>query len=71
MTREEHLSWCKERANEYLDQGDITNAIASMLSDLGKHEETKGVGSSMAMIGLMAASSDNMDEAKRFINGFR
>lgn len=35
-TREEHLAWCKQRALEILDQGDLAGACASMLSNVGK-----------------------------------
>lgn len=38
MTRKEHLDWCKKRAHEYADDGDRGNAVASMISDLGKWE---------------------------------
>lgn len=43
--RDEHLAWCKCRALEILDGGDIAGACASMLSDLRKwsaplYEET-------------------------------
>ena len=31
--RDEHLEWCKERAREYLDAGELSNAVASMGSD--------------------------------------
>lgn len=37
-TRTEHLAWAKQRALAYVDQGDLPNAIASMISDLGKWE---------------------------------
>ena len=40
MTKQEHLNWCKQRAFEYLDLNDPTNAIASFMSDLAKHKET-------------------------------
>ena len=40
MTRQEHLEWCKQRALEYVDAGNIGDAWASMVSDLKKHEET-------------------------------
>lgn len=40
MTRDEHLAWAKTRALEYLDEGDRTSAVASLISDLGKHPET-------------------------------
>ena len=42
MNRAEHLQWCKDRAMEYCRQGDVTNAYASMASDLSKHPETEG-----------------------------
>jgi hypothetical protein len=29
--RDEHLEWCKERAREYLDAGELSNAVASMV----------------------------------------
>ncbi len=38
MTRAEHLEWCKQRAREYLPS-DPAQAFASMVSDLGKHDE--------------------------------
>lgn len=40
MTRTEHLAWAKTRALEYLDAGDVPNAVASWTSDLSKHEQT-------------------------------
>jgi hypothetical protein len=36
MTRSEHIGWAKKRALEYLDAGDLQQACASMVSDLGK-----------------------------------
>lgn len=38
MTRKEHIEWCKKRALEYIDAGDIASAYSSMCSDLGKHD---------------------------------
>jgi hypothetical protein len=37
-SRKDHLDWCKQRAIEYLDRGDIAKAYASMISDIGKWE---------------------------------
>jgi hypothetical protein len=66
-SRAEHLKWCKQRALELLTAGDRYEAVASMLSDLGKHPET----SSSQMIGIMLASTVYSDEdARRFIEGF-
>jgi hypothetical protein len=71
MTRQQHLEWCKKRAHEYLARGDVENAIASMLSDLNKHDETKlPSGSPLNMLGMMAAMNNDRSEAARFIDGF-
>lgn len=54
MTRAEHLQWCKDNAMEYVAMGDFQSAVASMLSDLGKHEETKASSQGVcAQIGMM------------------
>jgi hypothetical protein len=71
MTRDEHIEWCKQRALEYVDGGDINNALASMLSDLTKHDETKN--HSAITIGVMLAASGHLStphEMRRFIEGF-
>lgn len=71
MTRQEHLDWCKQRANEYLERGDIVNAVTSMLSGMDKHEETKlGAGNVLSMLGMQAVMSGDHHAAKRFIDGF-
>jgi len=69
MTRDEHIAWCKQRALEYLDIGDTHNAVASMLSNLTKHDETREVVfGPLATVCIMAAS--NPAETRRFIEGF-
>lgn len=68
-TREEHLAWCKARALEYLDAGDVANAIASMMSDMTKHQET-GCNSHLSMLGLMYAAKNDSAGARRWIEGF-
>lgn len=69
MTREEHLTWCKERAIEYVDAGDLTNAVMSMCSDVGKHEETKDhPGVMLGVVELM--NLPTADSVRRFIEGF-
>lgn len=71
MTREEHLAWCKKRALEYLDKGDVENAIASMMSDMQKHDETKLIsGSMLSAMGLTIAMTRNPQDARRYIEGF-
>lgn len=57
MTRQEHLDWCKRRAMEYVDSGNLQEAFASMASDVTKHPETSHhmstnqLGMSMLMAG--------------------
>jgi hypothetical protein len=68
-TREEHLAWCKQRALEYVDHGDVVSAIASMMSDLNKHPDTKP-NHVMNMLALSYARDNDLDGARRFINGF-
>lgn len=73
-TREEHMQWCKDRAMEYVRTGDLVNAVASMMSDLEKHPETKSTGGALAMLGLMAATQaqqGDRDCVERYIQGFR
>jgi hypothetical protein len=70
MTRDEHLAWAKQRALEYLDRGDITNAITSMASDLGKCAELKYHPALMA-IGMLTAMHNDSIAARRWIEGFR
>ena len=71
MNREEHLEWCKKRAIEYVDKGDNTQAYASFMSDMRKHEETKDhsaldIFTSMVFGGMLNTST----EMRKFINGF-
>ncbi len=71
MDRAEHLAWCKERALEYVDRGDIQNAVASMLSDLSKHPETDRLSKGLfAALGIAAVRSGDSREVRRFIEGF-
>jgi len=72
MTREEHLQWAKDRALEYADQGDTANAMASLTSDLSKHEGTKGhAGVGLMMMQAMAGHFDQPGELRKCIEGFR
>jgi hypothetical protein len=62
-SREEHLQWAKERAYAYLDVGDWRQALASFMSDLGKHPETA---TAARQDGLeLAMGADNPEERVR------
>lgn len=71
MTRSEHLAWCKQRALEYVDSGDLANAAASMGSDLRKHEAWQNDSTNtLLMLGLMEVMSGNVSGVRRWIEGF-
>jgi hypothetical protein len=67
----EHLAWCKERALQYVDAGDLDNAFASMGSDLNKHEGTRGHGGmQLGIMMLMAGQLGTPQAMREFIEGF-
>ena len=71
MTRAEHLQWCKDRALQYCNLGDMQQAYTSMASDLGKHPETKGhTAIELGLMMLMNGHLDSEHEMRKFINGF-
>jgi hypothetical protein len=71
MNRTEHLKWCKDRALEYVEAGELTEAFTSMISDLQKHPETeKHAGMQLGMGLLFSGHLDSASEMKKFIEGF-
>lgn len=69
-SREEHLQWCKDRAEEYLARGQVRNAYASFASDMQKHADTAGhidlgLGLQLMMIGDLS----DVASMRRFIEG--
>ena len=71
MTRQEHLDWCKAHALEYVKMGDLSQAFASMASDLDKHPDTQGhLGIKLGMIEMMSGRLSTPDAMRKFINGF-
>jgi len=70
-TRAEHIAWCKSRALQYCDTGDISQAYASMASDLSKHEETANHGGiQLGMMQIMAGMLTTPQQMRHFIEGF-
>ena len=70
-TRAEHLTWCKERALEYVDAGDLQNAFASMVSDLGKHSETVGhAGIELGFMLMMSGFLTTPQQMREHIEGY-
>lgn len=71
MRRDEHLAWAKERALEYVDAGDLTQAAASMNSDLSKHPDlATHPGIELGMMQLMAGLLNTPREMRDWIVGF-
>lgn len=72
-TEAEHMQWCKDRALEYADQGDVANAMASLGSDLAKHTETAGSAHIVAELMMplaMMGEFERPGELRKFIEGF-
>lgn len=70
MTRDEHLAWCKQRALEYLP-ANPAQAVASMTSDLNKHEDFRTPSiQSLTMLGMFAVM-DGPIATREWIEGFR
>lgn len=68
--RAEHLAWCKQRALALVDAGEVTAALASMLSDLTKHPDTADSARDLAMAAIVEAHEGTPETARRFIEGF-
>lgn len=69
INRQEHMAWCKQRALDYLP-GDPRNALTSMLSDLGKHEDTEKLAQDMGQLFLFEIMNASPQSARKFIEGF-
>lgn len=69
-SRDEHLAWCKERALEYWRAGALSDAVASMGSDLDKHPGT-GTNAALMALAMRYLIDHDADGVKRWIEGFR
>jgi len=68
MNRSEHLQWCKDRAIALLDGGDLSQSLASMISDMNNHKETANP--PLVDLGMMYAVNQDAEGMRRWINGF-
>lgn len=70
-TRSQHLQWCKQRALQYCDSGNVEEAFASMTSDLSKHPETKEHAAiKLGMMMFMSGHLSSPSKMRTFIEGF-
>lgn len=68
--RSKHLDWCKERATQLVNEGDHSGAVASMISDLRKHEAFTGPSyGTLALLGMMEIGN-GPQAVQRWIDGF-
>ena len=70
MTREKHVAWCKERALEYVDGGDLVNAVGSMISDM-QDLGTDAVHPHLMATGAMLVADGDPEAVRRWIEGFK
>jgi hypothetical protein len=67
--RADHLAWCKGRALEYVDDGDLEGALASLASDLRKHPQTKP-SAEITFLGVPHVLAGDGRGLRHFIEGF-
>jgi hypothetical protein len=75
-SREEQLTWAKQRALICVDMGDFSDAVAGLRADLDEHPLTKGVMSSdQALRGFKAAMDAALGRGSQalteWIEGFK
>jgi hypothetical protein len=71
MSRKDHLAWCKTRALEYVDAGELKNAVSSMLSDMTKHPETNSPALGVLMLSAMKdVANGDTAAVRRWVEGF-
>ena len=71
--RQTHLDWCKKRALEFVDQGDLKNAFMSFCSDIRKHPDTEDLDIVIKNLGMplfFGGCLDTPDRMREHINGY-
>lgn len=69
--RQEHIDWCKKRALEYVEQGDLLQAFTSMTSDLNSNPITENhIGIMLGMQQISVGLLNTPAEMKKFIEDF-
>ena len=69
MDRKEHIQWCKGRALKYIEIGDVSQALTSMISDMRNHKETENHLSIDFMFKSMMEGNVSRKKAETLING--
>jgi hypothetical protein len=72
VTRDEHIAWCKKRALEYVEGGNLSHAVANMASDLKTHPDTDNPAlNGLAMIDMMYVTDGDKAAVQRWIQRFQ
>jgi len=70
-TRAEHLAWCKQRALELVDRGDLAQAVSSMIGDMLNHPDTaKTVDPMLSFIGMERVMVGDSRGVRKWIEDF-
>lgn len=65
------MQWCKDRALEYADKGQIGNAWVSFVSDMKKHDETRDhVAIALGTAQFIGGMLNGPGQMRNFIEGF-
>ena len=71
MNRAEHLQWSKDRAIQILNEGDVTGAYSSFLTDMNEHDELREHPAlQMGMMLLVGGHLKTVPQMKKFIEDF-
>lgn len=69
--RSDHLQWCKDRALEFVDAGQLPNAFSSFMSDLNKFDEPMYEAELLRTLTIVGfAQCGTADKMRAWINGF-
>lgn len=79
LSRADHLQWCKDRALEYAERGELNDAFASFWSDIKKHPETDLAAkngtidgtAALFFLGIAILRDRDKKQMIEYINGFR
>ena len=66
----EYVAWCKQRALEYVDLGDLVQVVTSMISDMSNHPESDKPALNMLMFSGMMEAQRGTDAVRKWINDF-
>lgn len=69
-TAKEHMDWAVGRALEYYDQRDHTNAIASFVSDMNKHNDTRYIASHPLTLVILQDGLKSRQDFEKAMRGF-